>query len=115
MRRKGSMRWRGARFAVLLSTAAVVVSCTGSSPSPPTAQPRPSSSVPGSPSSSPRPGAGKAFEDGYAIWPQDTYQAANEAPPEAWRDDPNAVAAEFASTVLGWADARIKTLRFGIR
>ncbi len=108
------MRWRGARFAVLLSVAAVLVSCTGSSSSPPAVQPTPSSSVPGSPSSSPRP-AGKAFEDGYAIWPQDTFQAAVDAPSEAWRDDPNAVAAEFASKVLGWTDARIKTLRFGIR
>jgi hypothetical protein len=68
--------------------------------------------------SSPAPSSrasGKAFDDGYAIWPQDTFQAAVDAPSEAWRDDPNAVAAEFASKVLGWTDARIKTLRFGIR
>jgi hypothetical protein len=115
MRKIDTMRWRGARFAVLLSLAAVVVSCTGSSPSPPAVRPTPSSSLSGSPPSSPRPGAGKAFEDGYAVWPQDTFQAADGAPSEAWRDDPNAVAAEFASKVLGWTDARIKTLRFGIR
>jgi hypothetical protein len=113
MRRKDSTSWRGARFAVLLSTAAVLVSCTGSSPSPPVVQPAPSS-APRSPSSSPRP-AGKAFDDGYAVWPQDTYQAASQAPPEAWRDDPNAVAAQFATTVLGWKDVRIRTNRYGVR
>src|SRR5206468_1333335 len=59
-----------------------------------------------SPASSPRPG--KSFDDGYAIWPQDTFRAAAEAPAEAWRDDPNAVAAQFASQVLGWNEARIK-------
>ena len=109
------MRWRGARFAVLLSAAAVVVSCTGSSPSPSPVRPTPTSSLPGTPSSSARPGAGKAFDEGYAIWPQDTYQAASEGPREAWRDDPNAVAAEFATTVLGWKDVRIRTNRYGVR
>ena len=109
-----AMRWRGARFAVLLSATAVVVSCTRSSPSPPAVRPPPSSSAPGSPSSSPRP-AGHAFDDGYAVWPQDTFQAASEAPPEAWRDDPNAVAAQFATTVLGWNEVRIRTTRYGVR
>ncbi|HEY2802748.1 MAG TPA: hypothetical protein VGJ67_02370 [Actinomycetota bacterium] len=114
MRGTDTMKWRGARFAVLLSAAVIVVSCTGSSSSPPAVHPTPSASHAGSRTSSPRP-AGKAFDDGYAIWPQDTYQAAVDAPAEAWRDDPNAVAAQFATTVLGWKDARIRTLRFGLR
>ena len=110
----GSLRTRarrGTRFAVFLSFAALV-SCTNGS-SPPETRSTPSSS-PSSEAPSPRPQS-KAFDDGYAIWPQDTFQAAVEAPSEAWRDDPNAVAAEFASQVLGWSDARIKTLRFGLR
>src|SRR4051812_44534857 len=106
---------RGARFAVLLAILCVVglTACTSSSPSSgrgeetPTASPRQSSA-------GDRPG-GKAFDDGYAVWPQDTFSAAVEAPAEAWRDDPNAVAAEFANDVLGWQDVRIRTIRFGVR
>ena len=104
---------RGARRAVLLSVA-VMASCTRSSTPPVRTTTGPSPSVAAlSPASSPRPG--KSFDDGYAIWPQDTFRAAAEAPAEAWRDDPNAVAAQFASQVLGWNEARIKTLRFGLR
>jgi hypothetical protein len=93
---------------VLLS-AAVLTSCTSASSPPPVHATRPQPAP-----SSPRPG-GDAFGDGYAVWPQDTIRAALQAPSEAWRDDPNAVAAQFATHVLGWSDARIKTLRFGVR
>jgi hypothetical protein len=108
----GSRASRGARFTVLLCAAVVLASCTSSSSSPPSLRPTPGASPSGS-TSSLRPG--KAFDDGFAIWPQDTYQAAGEAPPEAWRDDPNAVAAEFATTVLGWNGVRIRTNRYGVR
>lgn len=96
---------------VLLS--AVLAACTSSAPTPPHA----SRTVPRAPEPHASGGAhaGKAFKDGYAVWPQDTFDAAVSAPAEAWRDDPNAVAAQFASQVLGWKDARIKTLRFGVR
>ncbi|MFL5738196.1 MAG: hypothetical protein ACJ76P_12795 [Actinomycetota bacterium] len=87
--------------------------CTTSSPPSRRAGETPTSSPTQSPSVD-RPG-GKAFDDGYAVWPQDTFAAAVEAPAEAWRDDPNAVAAQFATDVLGWKDARIRTLRFGLR
>ncbi|MFL5766722.1 MAG: hypothetical protein ACJ758_02625 [Actinomycetota bacterium] len=109
----GSRGRRRARFGVLVSVAVVLAACS-SSESPP--QKVPPSAVSSPPASKPpsRP-AGSAFEDGYAVWPQDTYRAAVAAPSEAWRDDPNAVAAQFASTVLGWNDARIRTLRFGLR
>jgi hypothetical protein len=112
LRMSGSRAGRGARFAVLLCAAVVLASCTSSSSSPPPIRPTPGASPSGS-TSSPR--RGKAFDDGYAIWPQDTYQATVEAPPEAWSDDPNAVAEEFATTVLGWKDVRIRTLRYGVR
>ena len=107
------MRWIGARFAVLLSTV-ILAACTGNSSPPPAPRSNDPTAPPSSPAPSPRQ-AGKAFDDGYALWPQDTIQAAVDAPMEVWRDDPNAVAAEFASEVLGWKHARIKTLRFGLR
>jgi hypothetical protein len=99
---------------VLLVLLCVAVSaCTSSSPPSRRAGKTPIASRQRSPSGD-RPG-GKAFDDGYAIWPQDTFAAAIEASAEAWRDDPNAVAAQFASQVLRWSDARIKTIRFGLR
>lgn len=100
---------RGARHAVLLACL-LLPACTGGS------EPL---HAPGAPhvTSSPSPTrrAGKGFRQGFALWPQDTFEGVVAAPPAAWRSDPNAVADRFATSVLGWTGARIRTHRLEIK
>ncbi|MDP9296482.1 MAG: hypothetical protein M3O88_07315, partial [Actinomycetota bacterium] len=53
--------------------------------------------------------------DGFALWPEDTYEAALAATQNgggsAWRNDPKETAARFASDVLGWKRAVVEIAR----
>jgi hypothetical protein len=53
--------------------------------------------------------------DGFALWPEDTYEAALSVTQSGgggpWRSDPKETAARFASKVLGWSGAAVEVIR----
>jgi hypothetical protein len=112
---------QGAPRAVLLTflSVAFLAGCTSTTDTPgngPSAGVRETQATP-SETIDPDPGteARSYAHDGFALWPEDTYEAALAATQNggasAWRTDPKETAARFASEVLGWNRAAVEMVR----
>jgi hypothetical protein len=108
---------RGAPGVVLLASLAAVVTAgctsTGDRPVASVREITATPSVTGSPS--PGDEARSYARDGFALWPEDTYEAAVSQTQggggDPWRSDPKETAARFASEVLGWSGAGVQVVR----
>jgi hypothetical protein len=76
---------------------------------------RPPGSSPSTPETSTSPAERPSDADGFAIWPEDTREAALTASEDAdstlWRGDPESTAKRFASEVLGWREVTATVLK----
>ena len=101
-------RWRRAAIAALLVASIAPAAC---SPAPSREETRRTTPAPWSVAPTPTAAASGDEHEGFAVWPEDTLQAAEaslgrlESGADPWRADPAETALRFVERVLGWTEA----------